>query len=181
VGCGGSWSKVARGCPLVDVSHRHVSLLASCLFIESQLAMVLSRIWHWRTLGIFSTAHLAGDRWLRRSVESSRDNYLQSFYVFFTHVTRFRINEICGRSGKNRLHGEWSPAPQIIQRSETDDSLTLLLCQHMHGAPTLLDSSLPHLVVYTAYHRTKASFVLVYPPSVACVLLWSCPSANVAD
>jgi hypothetical protein len=37
MGCSGSWSKIAQGCPLVDVPYRHVpSLLAMGQFIDSE-------------------------------------------------------------------------------------------------------------------------------------------------
>jgi hypothetical protein len=79
VGCGGSWSKEARGRPSVDVSQRAYSSTHKAL-----LAMVLFWIWQWRRLGVSSNVRLGGVGVWRRplvsaSAEKSRDGFFLSF------------------------------------------------------------------------------------------------------
>jgi hypothetical protein len=83
VGCGGSWSKEARGRPPVDVPQRHVPrcLQQACSSTHNApLAMVLFWIWQWRRLGVSSNVRLDGGvgvwRWplVSASAEKPRDS-----------------------------------------------------------------------------------------------------------
>jgi hypothetical protein len=73
MGCGGSWSKIARGCPPVDVPQRHVPrcLQRACSSTyKALMAMTLTWIWLWWRLDVSSSARLGGGRWLRRVLET---------------------------------------------------------------------------------------------------------------
>jgi hypothetical protein len=92
VGCGGSWSKEARGRPPVDVPQRHAPrcLQRACSSThKASLAMLLFWIWQWRRLGVSSNVRLDGvGVWHRplvsASVEKPRDSS-----VFFSPLGFF--------------------------------------------------------------------------------------------
>jgi hypothetical protein len=86
MGCGGSWSKTARGHPPVDVPQRDVPrcLQHACSSTQKALlAMVLLWIWQWWRLDVSSSVRLGGIGVWRRPLASASAGNPRDRSVFF--------------------------------------------------------------------------------------------------